>query len=108
MVQNSLTQYLIIFQKMNLEIEIKAIKNARDEFIHSFSVKNSNLVESLKQGRDSNILNSIRVHKYLTSRKELGKVETARFLESINLTEKTILKELTNEDIDSIVNFLTK
>ena len=93
---------------MNLKIEIKAIKNVRDEFIHSFSVNNKNLVESLKQGRDNDFLNSIRVHKYITSSKEKGKVETARFLESINLTEKTILKELTNEDIDSIVNFLTK
>ena len=93
---------------MNLKIEIKAIKSARDDFIQSFSVKNSNLLKNLKQGRDNDILNSIRVHKYLTSSKEKGKVETARFLESINLTEKTILKELTNEDIDSIVNFLTK
>ena len=93
---------------MNLKIEIKAIKNARDEFIHSFSVNNKNLVESLKQGRDNDFLNSIRVHKYITSSKEKGKVESARFLESINLTEKTILKELTNEDIDNIVNFLTK
>ena len=93
---------------MNLNIEIKAIKNARNEFIHSFSVNNKNLVENFKQGRDNDILNSIRVHKYITSSKEKGKVESARFLESINLTEKTILKELTNEDIDSIVNFLTK
>ena len=93
---------------MNLNIEIKAIKNARNEFIHSFSVNNKNLVENFKQGRDNDILNSIRVHKYITSSKEKGKVESARFLESINLTEKTILKELTNEDIDNIVDFLTK
>lgn len=108
MVQNSLMLYLTIFQKMNLKIEINAIKNARDEFIHSFSVNNKNLVDNFKHGRDSNILNSIRVHKYITSSKEKGKVESARFLESINLTEKTVLKELTDKDIDIIVNFLTK
>ena len=93
---------------MNLKIEIKAIKNTRDKFIESFSIKNKDLEQNIKHGRDNDILNSIRVHKYITSSKEKGKVESARFLESINLTEKTILKELTNEDIDSIVNFLTK
>ncbi len=93
---------------MNLKIEIKAIKNTRDNFIESFIINDKDLEQNIKHGRDNDILNSIRVHKYITSSKEKGKVESARFLESINLTEKTILKELTNEDIDNIVNFLTK
>jgi hypothetical protein len=93
---------------MNLKIEIKAIKNTRDNFIESFNINDKDLEQNIKHGRDNDILNSIRIHKYITSSKEKGKVESARFLESINLTEKTILKELTNEDIDNIVNFLTK
>ena len=93
---------------MNLKIEIKAIKNTRDNFIESFSINDKDLEQNIKHGRDNDILNSIRIHKYITSSKEKGKVESARFLESINLTEKTILKELTNEDIDNIVDFLTK
>ena len=52
------------------------------------------------------ILQSIRVHKFLTSTGEIGKVATAKFLSSIDLNENTKLIDLNNEQIDAIVKYI--
>ena len=91
---------------MNLLIEIKQVKKARLNFIKNFNIHDPNLISNFYNARNNNSLCSIRVHKYLTDGGQKGKVETARFLESINLNEKTIFKDLTDLDIDNIVKFL--
>ena len=53
-------------------------------------------------------LQSIRVHKFLTSTGEMGKVATAKFLDSIDLTENTKLIELNNKQIDAIIEYVKR
>ena len=79
-------------------INVKNIKNLRNDFIFNFDVNYESVIESLTQAVDNNKLNSIRLHKYLTDNKKLGKVNTARFLDSIGLSETIKISEL-NEDL---------
>lgn len=78
----------------------------RKEFISNFEMNSDFIVKNLEMAYKDNELNSIRVHKYLTETKFLGKVETARYLDNIGLTEKTMIKELTNENIMNIKVFI--
>ncbi len=84
---------------------IKRIKSIRFDFIKSFDNDESFIYHSLTNNVKNNELNTIRVHKYLTSNKKLGKVNTARFLETINLDENTKIKELDNVAILSIAKY---
>ena len=53
-------------------------------------------------------LQSIRVHKFLTSNGEIGKVATAKFLDSIDLNENTKLFELNNSQIEAIIEYVDR
>ena len=90
---------------MNLNKEIQDIKLKRDHFLKSFSpdeITNNDIATASKDI----ILQSIRVHKFLTSNGEMGKVATAKFLDSIDLSENTKLIELNNKQIDAIIEYV--
>ena len=91
---------------MTLISDIESIKSLRNEFLNDFVIK-SDLTTILTEASDNNILNSIRIHKYLTSTALIGKVKTARFLESIELTEKTTIKQLSESNISKIASFVS-
>ena len=91
---------------MKLISDIESIKSLRNEFLNDFVLK-SDLTTILTEASDNNILNSIRIHKYLTSTALIGKVKTARFLESIELTEKTTIKQLSESNISKIASFVS-
>ncbi len=90
---------------MNLHKEIQDIKLKRDKFLQSFSADKLTKNNIVNASRDIH-LQSIRVHKFLTSTGEIGKVATAKFLTSINLTENTKLIELNNEQVDAIIQYV--
>ena len=90
---------------MNLHKEIQDIKFQRDQFLKSFSTSNI-LKNDIVNASNDIILQSIRVHKFLTSTGEIGKVATAKFLSSIDLTENTKLIDLNIEQIDAIVEYI--
>jgi len=92
---------------MNLHKEIQDIKLKRDQFLKSFSPVGTSKNDILTASKDVN-LQSIRVHKFLTSTGEMGKVATAKFLDSIDLTESTKLIELNNKQIDAIIEYVKK
>ncbi len=92
---------------MTLIRDIEAIKALRNEFLNDFVIK-SDLINILTEASGNNILNSIRIHKYLTSTALIGKVKTARFLESIELTEKTTIKQLSEANINKIAAFVSE
>ena len=92
---------------MKLISDIESIKSLRNEFLNDFVLK-SDLTTILTEASDNNILNSIRIHKYLTSTALIGKVKTARFLESIELTEKTTIKQLSETNIRKIASFVSE
>ena len=92
---------------MTLIRDIEAIKALRNEFLKDFVIK-SDLINILTEASGNNILNSIRIHKYLTSTALIGKVKTARFLESIELTEKTTIKQLSEANINKIASFVSE
>jgi len=92
---------------MNLHKEIQDIKLKRDQFLKSFSPDGTSKNDILTASKDAN-LQSIRVHKFLTSTGEMGKVATAKFLDSIDLTESTKLIELNNKQIDAIIEYVKK
>ena len=92
---------------MTLIRDIEAIKALRNEFLKDFVIK-SDLINILTEASGNNILNSIRIHKYLTSTALIGKVKTARFLESIELTEKTTIKQLSEVNINKIAAFVSE
>ena len=92
---------------MTLISDIESIKSLRNEFLNDFVIK-SDLTTILTEASDNNILNSIRIHKYLTSTALIGKVKTARFLESIELTEKTTIKQLSEANINKIASFVSE
>ena len=92
---------------MTLIREIESIKALRNEFLNDFVIK-SDLTTILTEASDNNFLNSIRIHKYLTSTALIGKVKTARFLESIELTEKTTIKQLSEANINKIASFVSE
>mgnify|MGYP001157538341 FL=1 len=92
---------------MTLIRDIEAIKALRNEFLNDFVIK-SDLINILTEASGNNFLNSIRIHKYLTSTALIGKVKTARFLESIELTEKTTIKQLSEANINKIAAFVSE
>lgn len=92
---------------MTLIRDIEAIKALRNEFLNDFVI-NSDLTNILTEASGNNFLNSIRIHKYLTSTALIGKVKTARFLESIELTEKTTIKQLSEANINKIAEFVSE
>ena len=92
---------------MTLIRDIEAIKALRNEFLNDFVIK-SDLINILTEASGNNFLNSIRIHKYLTSTALIGKVKTARFLESIELTEKTTIKQLSGANINKIASFVSE
>lgn len=92
---------------MTLIRDIEAIKALRNEFLNDFLIK-SDLINILTEASGNNFLNSIRIHKYLTSTALIGKVKTARFLESIELTEKTTIKQLSEANINKIASFVSE
>ena len=90
---------------MTLITDIETIKIERNNFLNDLDLQ-SDLKTILKQASKNNYLNSIRVHKYLTSTGLIGKVITARFLESIQLSEKTTINQLNDKNINDIATFL--
>ena len=92
---------------MNLHKEIKDIKLKRDHFLKSFSPSEISTNDIINASKDI-YLQSIRVHKFLTSTGEVGKVATAKFLDSINLTENTKLSELNNKQIEAIIEYVKR
>ena len=92
---------------MNLHKEILEIKLKRDQFIKSFAPNEVSTNDLVNASKDIN-LQSIRVHKFLTSTGEVGKVATAKFLDSINLTENTKLIELDKKQIEAIIEYVKR
>ena len=92
---------------MNLHKEIKDIKLKRDHFLKSFSPSEISSNDVINASKDI-YLQSIRVHKFLTSTGEVGKVATAKFLDSINLTENTKLIELNKKQIEAIIEYVKR
>ena len=92
---------------MNLIEEINNIKLLRNDFLDNFNLQ-LNLEEELLKASNDNNLNSIRIHKYLTNTGLIGKVKTARFLDSINLSEKTKIKDLNKSHIKEITMYVSK
>ena len=87
---------------------IKLIKEQRLEFINNFDNKYENVQKSLIQAKNNNYLNTIRIHKYLTDNKKIGKVKTARFLQEIGLDENTKILDLNSSLIEKIANYSDK
>ena len=92
---------------MNLHKEIQDIKLKRDQFLKSFSPGEVSTNDIEQASKDIN-LQSIRLHKFLTSNGEMGKVATAKFLDSINLNENTKLIELDNTQIEAIIDYVKR
>jgi len=87
---------------------VKKIKNLRNDFIVNFDVNYESVIESLTQAVNNNKLNSIRLHKYLTDNKKLGKVNTARYLDSIGLNETIKISELNDDLIIKIAKYCSE
>ena len=87
--------------------EIELIKTQRSDFINKFEDDYDYVYESLNNAVNNNSINSIRVHKYLTNNKILGKVKTAKYLQTIGLNENTKISELNQNLIIKISNFTT-
>ena len=98
----------LVMKYKNILTNIIKIKKQREDFINNFQTDKDIVYESLTKAVDNDHLNSIRVHKYLTSNKLLGKVVTARYLESINLNENTKIYELTTDKISNISSYSIK
>ena len=98
----------LVMKYKNILTNIIKIKKQREDFINNFQTDKDIVYESLMNAVDNEHLNSIRVHKYLTSNKLLGKVVTARYLESINLNENTKIYELTTDEISNISSYSIK
>ena len=90
---------------MNLHKEIQEIKLKRDQFLKSFAPGELAANDIVNASEDIYI-QSIRVHKFLTSNGEIGKVATAKFLDSIDLNENTKLIELDNTQIEAIIEYV--
>jgi len=92
---------------MNLYKEIEKIRNARIQHINSFDP--AILTEDQLLNASNNIsLKSIRIHKYLTHNGLVGKVATARFLDSIKLDENSKLMDLNQLQIKSILDYVNQ
>ena len=92
----------------NILVNVKNIKNLRNDFIVNFDVNYESVIESLTQAVNNNKLNSIRLHKYLTDNKKLGKVNTARYLDSIGLNETIKISELNDDLIIKIAKYCSE
>ena len=86
--------------------EIDLIKKQRSDFISKFDINYEIVYDSLFNAVNNNAINSIRLHKYLTNNNKLGKVKTAKFLQTIGLNENTKISELNNSIILKIANFI--
>ena len=89
-----------------LILKVKEAKSNRQNLLDSFKLDTTHVKILLLENIDNYEVNSIRVHKFLTNSGHLGKVKTARFLESIKLDENTKISELNNKHVDSIINFI--
>ena len=89
----------------NFQKSVEDIKTKRINFINNFTPEQDILISNLIKSSSDPELNSIRVHKYLTVTKFVGKVETARYLDKIGLDEKTTLKSLDEENIKELLKF---
>ena len=92
---------------MTLHKEIQDIKLKREHFLKSFSPDEISTNDIVTASNDI-YLQSIRVHKFLTSTGQLGKVATAKFLYSLDLSENTKLIELNNKQIDAIIEYVKR
>ncbi len=92
---------------MNLHKEIQEIKLKRDQFLKSFAPGEVAANDIVNASKDI-YLQSIRVHKFLTSNVEIVKVATAKFLDSIGLNENTKLIELDNTQIEAIIEYVKR
>ena len=90
---------------MNLYKDIQNIKSERDIFINSFNPLNLTEEDVINTSKNIN-LQSIRVHKYLTSTGDIGKVATAKFLSSINLDENSRFTDIDKKQIKSIIEYI--
>ena len=90
---------------MNLYKEIQNIKSERDIFINSFNPLNLTEEDVINTSENIN-LQSIRVHKYLTSTGDIGKVATAKFLSSINLDENSRFTDIDKKQIKLIIEYI--
>ena len=87
----------------NFNQRVDSIKAKRSLFISDFSPKKDILFNNLLISSSDPELNSIRVHKYLTATKFIGKVETASYLDKIGLNEKTTIKNLSQNSIHQLL-----
>tara|TARA_B100001250_G_scaffold321676_1_gene284808 strand:- start:1647 stop:1937 length:291 start_codon:yes stop_codon:yes gene_type:complete len=85
--------------------EIVLIKQQRSDFIDKFDKDYEYVKDSLINAVNNNYINSIRVHKFLTHNKKIGKVKTAKFLQTIDLNENTKILELNHKNIFKIAEF---
>ena len=90
---------------MNLYKEIQNIKSERDIFINSFNPLTLTEEDVINTCENIN-LQSIRVHKYLTSTGDIGKVATAKFLSSINLDENSRFTDIDKKQIKLIIEYI--
>lgn len=90
---------------MNLFKEIKNIKSERDIFINSFNPLNLTEEDVMNTCENVN-LQSIRVHKYLTSTGDIGKVATSKFLSTINLNENSRFTDIDKKQIKLIIEYI--
>ena len=90
---------------MNLYKEIQNIKSERDIFINSFNPLSLTEEDVINTCENIN-LQSIRVHKYLTSTGDIGKVATAKFLSSINLDENSRFTDIDKKQIKLIIEYI--
>ena len=90
---------------MNLYKEIQNIKSERDIFINSFNPLNLTEEDVINTCENIN-LQSIRVHKYLTSTGDIGKVATAKFLSSINLDQNSRFTDIDKKQIKLIIEYI--
>ncbi len=92
---------------MNLYKEIEEIRNARIQHLNSFDPTTLTEEQLVNACNDIN-LKSIRIHKYLTHNGLIGKVATARYLDSIKLNENSKLMDLNLLQITSILEYVNQ
>ena len=92
---------------MNNE-HILEVKKKRLLFIDEFEKNVENIYDEIIKAKKDPQLSSIRVHKYLTASGIFGKVKTARYLDEIGLDEKTKFKNLNENDIKKLVEYVTE
>lgn len=92
---------------MNLYKEIEEIRNARIQHLNSFDPTTLTEEQLVNACNDIN-LKSIRIHKYLTHNGLIGKVATAKYLDSIKLNENSKLMDLNLLQITSILEYVNQ